>query len=84
MTQREKLLERIRSNPKDVRFEDLDKLLQWYGFECRSSGGSHYVYKKKGCRPITIPRHKPVKTVYVKMVLRLIEESSELVDEELQ
>ena len=54
MTRREKELERIRNNPTNVRFEDLDRLLRSYGFESRSPRGSHYFYKKKGCRPISI------------------------------
>ena len=77
MTRREKELERIRNNPTNVRFEDLDRLLRSYGFERRPPRGSHYFYKKKGCRPISIPRHKPVKTVYVKRALALIEECRE-------
>lgn len=72
-----KLLEQIRNNPSDVRFEELDKLLRWYGFECRAGKGSHYVYKKGRYR-ITVPRHRPVGSVYVKQVLALIEESEQL------
>ena len=80
MTRQEKELERIRNNPTNVRFEDLDRLLSSYGFESRSGGGSHYFYKKRGCRPISIPKHKPVKTVYVKKALALIEECGDRVD----
>lgn len=83
MTQIEKLLEQIRNNPTNVRFEDLDKLLRLYGFECRPPrGGSHYVYKCKGCPQIlTVPRHQPLKRVYVKRALKLIEEYGEPADE---
>jgi predicted RNA binding protein YcfA (HicA-like mRNA interferase family) len=82
MGQKEKLLERLRNNPTNVRFEDLDRLLQWHGFERRSPrGGSHYFYKRKGCRPISIPRHKPVKSVYVKKAVALIDELGEPTEE---
>lgn len=78
MGQREKLLEQLRGNPKNVRFEDLDRLLRLCGFERRNpQGGSHYVYKRPGCRPITVPRHKPVESVYVKKALALIDELGE-------
>jgi predicted RNA binding protein YcfA (HicA-like mRNA interferase family) len=73
MAKKAKLLERLRNNPKNVRFADLDKLLRWHGFECRSRRGSHYIYKRQGCRPISIPRREPVGVVYVKQVLALIE-----------
>lgn len=82
MERREKLLEHMRNNPTNIRFEDLDRLLRLYGFECRPPrGGSHYQYKRKGCRPISVPRHKPVKQVYVKRALALIEECEEVEQE---
>ena len=76
-----KLLERTRNNPKDVHFEDLDKLMLRAGFECRqpSGGSSHYTYTIEGCPfPTTVPRKNPVKTVYVKLVIARIEEFGNL------
>ena len=32
------------------------------------SGSSHYTFRKQGCMPITIPKHEPIKKVYVEMV----------------
>jgi hypothetical protein len=32
------------------------------------SGSSHYTFRKDGKNPITIPKHEPIKTVYVKKV----------------
>ena len=29
------------------------------------SGSSHYTFRKPGCQPITIPKHEPIKKVYV-------------------
>lgn len=74
MGQREKLLEHLRRNPGNVRFAELDRLLRWYGFECRQprGGSSHYVYYRKGCPPLTVPRHRSLKAVYVKQALALV------------
>ena len=72
MSQLEKLLARIRNNPKTVTFEDLDKILQRNGYERRQPGGgsSHYTYRKKGMPPLTIPKKSPyVKEEYVKLVI---------------
>ncbi len=46
MSKKEKRLQRILQNPKDVRFSELDAVLTEYGYERRQSdkGGSHYVY----------------------------------------
>ena len=34
---------------------------------------SHYIFRKPGCQPITIPRHEPIKKVYVEMVKQVVE-----------
>lgn len=79
MSRRRKLFDEICRNPKNVRFEDLDRVLQLYGFEVRqpSGGSSHYIYKRTGCAILTVPRHKPVKEVYVKRACSLIRECVE-------
>ena len=74
MGRREKLLEELRNNPRGVRFEELEKLLYWYGFDLDTVRGSHHTYYRDGCPPITIIRRKPtVKEVYVKLALDLID-----------
>jgi len=76
MTKREKRLARIRNNPKNVRFEELDRLLRDYGFERRqpSGGSSHYFYICAHYR-LTVPRKRPfIKQIYVKQVIRQLEE----------
>jgi hypothetical protein len=37
------------------------------------SGSSHYTFRKAGCNPITIPKHEPIKKVYVQMVKDIVE-----------
>ena len=37
------------------------------------SGSSHYTFRKPGCHAITIPRHEPIKKVYVEMVKGMVE-----------
>ena len=77
MSQWEKLLERIRKNPKTVTFEELDKILVRSGYEKRQPGGgsSHYTFRKKGKLPLTIPKKSPyVKEEYVKLVIEALGE----------
>ena len=40
------------------------------------SGSSHYIFRKQEKNPITIPRHEPIKKVYVEMVREVVEEAS--------
>ncbi len=75
MSSWEKLLARILSIDKDLRFEELRKVLEEYGYSMRAprSGSSHYTFRKAGCPPITIPKHEPIKKVYVEMVRDVVE-----------
>lgn len=64
MTKLDKLFAEIVSNPKDVKFEDLDKVLKYFGFERRNpkGGSSHYTYFHSSLPDIlTIPKNRPIK-----------------------
>lgn len=74
MTKREKQLQHLRDNPKNVRFEEIDALLLGFGFKKRQRGTSHAVYTL-GVHRVTVPHRKPfIKPVYVKMVLEVLDE----------
>jgi predicted RNA binding protein YcfA (HicA-like mRNA interferase family) len=77
MTRREKLLKRMRDNPRSVSMGDLQTLLESFGFELDRVKGSHHVFvgKVEGAGvTIVIPLRKPhVKAGYVKEVLALID-----------
>ena len=64
---------------------ELKKVLESYGYVMNNpkGGSSHYTFRKKGCMPITIPKHEPIKRVYVEMV-RLIVEKEEKNNENTQ
>lgn len=69
-----KLYHRVKNNPRQVRFEELRKLLVRAGFKERQprSGSSHYTYTK-GSKVITIPRNNPIKPEYVKEAIKILE-----------
>lgn len=79
MSKWEKLLARILSLSGDMRFDELRRVLESYGYEMAAprSGSSHYTFRKAGCSPITIPRHEPIKKVYVEMVRSVVESEAE-------
>ncbi len=74
MSKRDKLINLIKNSPKNVRFEDLKKILEDIGYVARNRGGSHYVFTKENSKPITIPYKRPVKIIYVKQVIRILED----------
>lgn len=78
MSKWDKLLSRILSLSKDMRFDELRKVLESYGYVMTApkGGSSHYTFRKQGRNPITIPKHEPIKKVYVEMVREIVEEES--------
>lgn len=58
MSRWDKLLNRILSLSKDMRFNEWKKVLESYGYEMNApkSGSSHYTFRKPGKNPITIPK----------------------------
>lgn len=76
MSKWDKLLNKILSLSKDMRFQELKKVLEYYGYQMASpsSGSSHFTFRKPGKNPITIPKHEPIKKIYVEMVRKIIEE----------
>ena len=70
-----KLLQRIRSMDKNLRFDELRKVLEFYDYvmDGPANGSSHRIFRKKGKTPITIPIDNPVKIAYVKNIRDAIE-----------
>lgn len=73
MSKKSKLLTAMKNNPKNIDFADIKKLLEDTGYTCSNSGSSHYVFRKAGFEHITIPFAKPIKAIYVKQVLEILE-----------
>ncbi len=79
MSKWDKLIAAILSLSNDLRFEELRRVLEAYGYTIHvpSSGSSHYTFRKPGKNPITIPKHEPIKKVYVEMVKRVVLEEGD-------
>ena len=75
MSNWDKLITRICDLAKDLRFDELRKVLESYGYEMNAprSGSRHFIFRKQGCMPITIPKHEPIKKEYVEMVRQIVE-----------
>jgi hypothetical protein len=78
MSKKEKLLAKIRQNPKHVRFDELESILLRLGFKKRQEGTSHAVFFR-GQYIVSIPKRKPfVKPKYVDLVLDTLDAIKEL------
>nr|AGS53932.1 hypothetical protein [uncultured bacterium contig00087] len=74
MSQWDKLIDDIIKLNKNVRFEDLVKVLKKIGYKQHQpkGGSSHYTFRKSGRMPITLPRSTPINRVYIEMVRDVI------------
>ncbi len=65
-----------------MRFDELRRVLESYGYEMNAprGGSSHYTFRKQGRMPITIPKNEPIKKIYVQMVKEIVE--SEVIEDE--
>ena len=70
----DKLIDKIKSLKKNLRFDELSGVLMGIGYIPKSpkSGSSHVTFRKPGNRPITIPRDCPINKVYVELVREAI------------
>lgn len=80
MSKWDKLINQILSLSSDLRFEELQKVLEFYGYVMRipRKGSSHCTFRKPGKNPITIPVHKPIKKIYVEMVKKVVLEEGDI------
>lgn len=83
MSKWDKLIMSICNLSKDLRFDEVRKVLKNCGYEMYASrsGSSHYTFRKQGCNPITIPKHEPIKKIYVKMVKRIVESEAKHIED---
>ena len=76
MTSVENTLEKMRQNPKGIRFNDLCKVCDLYFGEARQSGSSHRIYKTpwQGDPRVNIQNQKgKAKAYQVKQVLKAVD-----------
>lgn len=65
----------MRNNPHNWRIDDIERIASYYGFEKRLASGSHVTFEHPLLTEIlTIPAHKSIKPIYIKKLLKLIDE----------
>jgi predicted RNA binding protein YcfA (HicA-like mRNA interferase family) len=74
MSTHEKLIDKVMALDRNMRFDELSKVLNALGYNGKSPrhGSSHVIFRKEGKMPITVPVACPIKVAYVKMVKEAI------------
>lgn len=75
MSQAEKLLARMRANPRnDWAMSDVEKVAKAFGCDVRKPGGSHATISHDAMVEIlTVPYARPIKTVYIVRLVMFID-----------
>jgi hypothetical protein len=68
-----KILERMRSNPRDWRIEQLKVVADRFSVDYRHHGTSHLVFRHPVAGMLTVPQARPIKPVYVRRFVGLID-----------
>jgi predicted RNA binding protein YcfA (HicA-like mRNA interferase family) len=71
-------LAKMRNNPRDWRIDALIGVAEKFGVEIRHHGGIHYVFSHPAYPSVvTVPVHRPIKPVYIKQFIDLINQIKE-------
>lgn len=70
-----KLFDQMRRNPRDWRIEDLRIVAGRFGLLIEQGKGSHVKFRHPAGRMfVVVPARRPVKDIYVRQLVKLIEE----------
>jgi predicted RNA binding protein YcfA (HicA-like mRNA interferase family) len=84
MTRVDKLLEKMRRNPRDWRIEDLENLAERFGVQVRKPGGSHAIFFHPALgRQLSVPAKRPIKPIYITLFIELLDEIAEEEQDEI-
>ncbi len=73
MSQLEKIIEKMRTQPNNIRPEEAERVLNSMGYRLDRQKGSHMQFINSFGDVLTIPKRNPLRAVYVKDILNRIE-----------
>lgn len=65
----DKLIAKMRNNPRDWSIEDIKIIADRYDMQYRQPGTSHITFRTHTGEKLTIPAHKPIKPIYIKQFI---------------
>lgn len=78
MTKFEKTLEKMRNNPRDWQIAELEIVAGHFRITTRKGSGSHVSFTHPlWVEILTVPAHRPIKPIYVKKFISLIDSLKE-------
>lgn len=74
MSKADKILRKMKENPRDWRIENLKTVARAHDIVWRQPGTSHVTFRHPNGKKLTVPARRPIKPIYIKRFIRLIEE----------
>lgn len=75
MANASKFIQKMRQNPINWRIEQFETIARAMNITVRKTGGSHVIFEhKKWYESLSVPAHRPIKPIYVKKFLKLLEQ----------
>ena len=75
MSKADKVLARMRANPRDWRIEEFETVARRHGIDVRKTGGSHFVFVHSDSDlAVTVPFKRPIKPIYITQLLALLDD----------
>ena len=68
-----KLIAKMRRNPRDWRIDDLKVVADRLGIDHDQHGTSHVVFRHAKAGRLSVPAHRPIKPVYVRLFVDLVD-----------
>ena len=68
-----KIIDKMRRQPKGIRFEEAEKVLNHLGYKTGKGKGSHRVFRNAEGRHLSVPCKNPIDKAYVEQILERIE-----------
>jgi predicted RNA binding protein YcfA (HicA-like mRNA interferase family) len=79
MSKANKILEKMRNNPLDWKLSDLEGIADRLGIMLHRGKGSHVSFTHpKWVEILTVPAHNPIKPIYIKKFIFLIDSLEEI------
>lgn len=75
-----KQIEKMRNNPRNWKIDDLKIIAKRVGLDHRQSGTCHVTFRSRNGQKLTVPARKPIKAIYIKQFLELINDLGEIND----
>ncbi len=73
MGKAEKLLARMRHNPRDWRIDQLTTIALRHGLDMDQNGTSHVIFRHPLAGRLSVPARRPIKPIYVRLFVEFID-----------